>query len=122
MKWLCLPLVLFGASLNVTAQMLLKKGMHRIGPLGLEAVGRKLVAVLTSPFIWLGGAALVASLAVWLVIISRVEVSWAYPLTASLSFLAVTLLGWWGLNEAVGALRVAGVLLICAGVAMVVSS
>ena len=122
MKWLCLPLVLFDVSLNVTAQMLLKTGMNRIGPLGIQGAGAKLAAILSSPFIWLGGASFVASMAVWLVIISRVNVSWAYPLMASLSLLVVTLLGWYSLHEAVGALRVAGALLICAGVAMIVGS
>ncbi len=122
MKWVCFPLILFDVSLNVAAQMLLKKGMNTIGPLGLQGVGAKLIAVLSSPFIWLGGVSFVASMVVWLVIVSRAELTWAYPLTATLSFLVVTLLGWYSLHEAVGPLRVAGVVLISAGVAMVAGS
>ena len=50
--------------------------------------------------------------------LSRVEISFAYPFLG-LSFVLITLWGHFVLGEAVTVWRVSGVLLICAGVALV---
>ena len=77
-----LPLILLGVLLNAGAQLLLKEGMRRIGyfefvwanalPIGMQVVA--------NPFVLLGLLAYVVSVAVWLLVLSRVEVGFAYPL------------------------------------------
>lgn len=61
---------------------------------------------------------MVISMASHLVVLSRVEISYAYPFLG-LSFVLVTMWGYLVLQEGVNFWRILGVLLICAGVAVV---
>jgi drug/metabolite transporter (DMT)-like permease len=70
--------------------------------------------------VWAGLVLYVASAGVWLGVLSRWEVSKAYPLVG-LGFVLTLGVGW-ALGEQVGALRVAGVVLIAAGVVLVSQS
>ena len=70
----------------------------------------------------LGGlACYVVSVGVWIVGLSRVDVSVAYPML-SLGYVVNAVAAWWLLGEAVGAMRSAGVLLILGGVWLVARS
>ena len=64
---------------------------------------------------------MVVSMGAHLIVLSRVEISFAYPFLG-LSFVLITLWGYFALGEAVTPWRVAGVLLICSGVALVARS
>jgi len=69
---------------------------------------------------WLiSGAMLHAlALALWVVGLRHVELSVAYPFIA-LGFVLVSLLSWLFLNEALGAARVTGMMLIASGVVLI---
>jgi drug/metabolite transporter (DMT)-like permease len=58
---------------------------------------------------------------VWLVVLTRVEVSLAYPFVA-MGFVLTLILGWWLQGDSIGLMRVAGTLLIAAGVVLVARS
>lgn len=115
-----LLLILVGVGLNAAAQLLLKIGMGRIGhfelsPANVWPVGLKIVTSL--PIIG-GLVCYVVSVLVWLVVLSRVEVSFAYPMV-SLGYIVTALAAYFWLGEAVGPLRVAGIAVILLGVYMV---
>jgi multidrug transporter EmrE-like cation transporter len=57
----------------------------------------------------------VVSVAVWIIGLSRVEVSIAYPML-SLGYVVNAVAAWWLFGEALGPMRWAGMLLILAGV------
>jgi multidrug transporter EmrE-like cation transporter len=110
-------LILTGVLLNAGAQLLLKAG---VGPLGVLSVGPdNLLAtagrVLSQWPIVAGLACYVVSVGVWIVGLSRVEVSIAYPML-SLGYVVNALAAWWLFGEALGPMRWAGMLLILAGV------
>ncbi|MNW04786.1 4-amino-4-deoxy-L-arabinose-phosphoundecaprenol flippase subunit ArnF [compost metagenome] len=70
----------------------------------------------------IGGLTLyVVSVAVWIVGLSRVDVSIAYPML-SLGYVVNALAAWWLFGEMIGPLRVAGILLILAGVFLIARS
>lgn len=70
----------------------------------------------------LGGLALYSiSIVVWLIVLSRAEVSAAYPL-ASLGFIITAVIAYFLLGEQVTFMRLSGILLICLGVILVASS
>ena len=70
----------------------------------------------------LGGLALYALGAIlWLLVLARSDVSFAYPFVA-LGFIITMVLGWAILGESLGAARLIGTLLIVAGVSLVSSS
>jgi drug/metabolite transporter (DMT)-like permease len=68
-----------------------------------------------SPGILLGLVLYAASTLLWLLILARAELSYAYPFI-SIGFVVTLLYGWLALGEAVSMTRLAGVILIIAGV------
>ena len=123
MTWTTFGFILAGVLLNAVAQLLLKAGVRPLGALSVDAatllptVGR----VLTQGPILAGLACYVLSVGVWIVGLSRVDVSIAYPLL-SLGYVVNALAAWWLFGEVLGPQRLAGMLLILAGVFLVARS
>ena len=112
-------LILTGVMLNAAAQIFLKIGMQRIGHFDLtlnNAVPVVLQAATSLPIIG-GMACYVISILVWLVVLSRVEVSFAYPMV-SLGYVVTTLIAYMWLGEQVSAMRFAALSVILLGVWM----
>jgi len=116
-------LIVTGVLLNAVAQLLLKVGVTPLGPLSVNLDNVVPVALrVLSQWPVLGGlACYVVSVGVWIVGLSRVDVSVAYPML-SLGYVVNAVAAWWLLGEAVGAMRSAGVLLILGGVWLVARS
>jgi len=112
-----------GVLLNALAQLGLKAATEATGPLvGAEGVVlRRSLELLTVPWLWAALGCYGLSVVVWLVGLSRVPVSQAYPLL-SLGYVINIGLAWWLLGEAPNALRVAGIGVIVLGVVLVAKS
>ena len=93
---LSLLLVFISSLLGVSGQILLKMGMERMGALDLSnltAALRTAIQVFTMPWVLLGLGCYGVSAMIWLVVLSRLDVSLAYPLVA-LNFVLVPLFAW----------------------------
>lgn len=112
-----LPYVLISVLLNTVAQVLLKEGMTHIGYFSytLDNLVPITVKVMLSPWIVGGLATYVVSVMVWLLVLARAEVSYAYPL-ASLGYISTALAGYWLLHEPLTFTRIAGIAVIITGV------
>ncbi len=112
-------LIILGVTLNTVAQLCLKQGMASVGAVSLELAGLfdLVIKVMASPFIMLGLSCYVASFAVWLVVLSRVEVSMAYPML-SIGYIVTAVFGYYFWGESLGIYKMAGIFLICVGVAV----
>jgi multidrug transporter EmrE-like cation transporter len=110
-------LILTGVMLNAAAQLLLKAGVQPLGVLsvGLHNLIPTTLKVLMQWPIIAGLACYVISVGVWIVGLSRVEVSLAYPML-SMGYVVNALAAWWLFGEALGPMRWAGMMLILAGV------
>lgn len=110
-------LILTGVMLNAGAQLLLKAGVSPLGPLnpGLAELPATLWRVAAQWPILAGLACYVVSVGVWIIGLSRVDVSIAYPLL-SLGYVVNALLAWWLFGEVLNATRWGGIVLILAGV------
>lgn len=113
-------LILTGVLLNTAAQLLLKTGMSQIGhfefvpanliPIGLKVAGN---------FPIIGGLFLyVMSVAVWLLVLSRVQVSFAYPML-SIGYVVNAIAAFYLFGEPLTSLRLLGIFIIIAGVYLV---
>lgn len=116
-------LLLTGVLLNAGAQLLLKAGTNAVGSFEFTAenivpVGLKLAL---EPHILGGIACYVVSLVVWIMGLSRVEVSVAYPLL-SIGYVINALAAWYLFGESVTALRLTGIGFIIVGVILVTKS
>ena len=116
-----LLLILASVGLGAVAQVLMKLGMTAAPmreALATGAAAPVVLAVLTSPGV-MGGLFLYGIATVlWLGVLSRVELSQAFPFVG-LSFVLAAVLGYFVFAEAVSAMRVAGIALIVAGVVLV---
>ena len=115
--------LLCGVLLNAFAQLWLKAATRVSGPLladdaGLLNRAMQLVAV---PSLWYALTAYGLSVVVWIVGLSRVPVSQAYPML-SLGYVLNIGLAWWLFGEVPNAQRVIGVGVIVAGVVLVARS
>lgn len=103
--------------LTALAQVLLKLGMST--PALQQAMGGGLKSIywlaLGNPLIWGGMLCFGASAGLWLLVLGKLEVSLAYPLT-SLGIAVTTLTGIFLLGESVTFYKALGVALIIAGV------
>ncbi len=115
-----LPLIMTGVLLNAAAQLFLKLGMKRIGhfEFSLPELAGLMPKLALAPFIWGGLACYAVSVVLWCVVLSRVEVSFAYPMV-SVGYIVALAFGWWLLGENVTPIRVAGVAVIILGVVLV---
>jgi multidrug transporter EmrE-like cation transporter len=110
-------LILTGVLLNAAAQLLLKAGTNAVGHFEFAAanilpVGWRLA---TEPHIAGGLACYVVSVVVWIMGLSRVPVSVAYPLL-SMGYIVNLLAAWWLFGEIITPAKIAGIGLIVAGV------
>jgi multidrug transporter EmrE-like cation transporter len=98
----------------------LKQGMRKIGyfDFAFQHFGRIFSAALLSPYILMGLACYAVSVVVWLLVLSRVEVSYAYPLL-SVGYVFVAFAGWHFFNESITITRWAGIFMICLGVSLI---
>jgi multidrug transporter EmrE-like cation transporter len=115
-----IPLILFGVLLNAFAQIALKQGMRGIGffSFSLENIFPILSRVSLNPFVITGLSCYVLSVIVWLMVLSRVEVSFAYPLL-SIGYIVTAFAGYFFFGENMGYIRWAGILIICLGVYLI---
>jgi len=117
---LSFSLVLAGVLLNAVAQLLLKAGTNAVGQFEFSAanvlpVGTKLAF---QPYILGGIACYAVSVVVWILALSRTEVSIAYPML-SLGYIVNALAAWHLFGEAVTPLRLVGIGIIIVGVFVV---
>ena len=110
-------LILTGVMLNAGAQLLLKAGVQPLGALsvGWDTLLPTAIRVISQWPIIAGLACYVVSVGVWIVGLSRVEVSLAYPML-SMGYVVNALAAWWLFGESLGPMRWAGMMLILAGV------
>lgn len=109
-----------GVLLNALAQLGLKSATQVSGPLlaGDAGVLKRGLELLVVPSLWAAVCAYALSLVVWIVGLSRVPVSQAYPLL-SMGYVINIGLAWWLLGEAPNAQRVVGIGIIVLGVVLV---
>jgi drug/metabolite transporter (DMT)-like permease len=116
-------LILAGVLLNAAAQVLLKKGMMIIGSVqpSIEAVLAMLPKLAVNACIWAGMACYGISVLVWLIVLSKVEVSYAYPFL-SIGYIVTAFVGWHFLGESMGIYKICGIAVICLGIGLLYKS
>ena len=112
-----------GVLLNAAAQLFLKAGTNRIGEFAfsLENVMPIGMKVASSPFILSGLACYGVSVVVWILGLSRVPVSIAYPML-SVGYIVNAFAAWFLFGESVTAQKLVGIGFIVVGVYLVARS
>jgi multidrug transporter EmrE-like cation transporter len=123
MTGISFALIITGVLLNAAAQLLLKAGTTRVGHFSFTAdniipIGWQLA---TQPHILGGMCCYAASLVVWIMALSRVPVSVAYPLL-SIGYVVNAFAAWYLFGESLTAQKLIGIGFICIGVYLVARS
>lgn len=115
-----ISLIIFAVFLNAGAQLLLKAGMNKVGVINFAWNNVVPIAcqIISSPFILLGLFCYVIAVAVWLVVLSHVEVGVAYPMI-SLAYVITAIAAYYFFNEDLSAIRITGIGVIMIGVYLV---
>ncbi|MCB8814177.1 EamA family transporter [Desulfosporosinus shakirovi] len=112
-----LAVALFSILLGATGQFLFRLGMVEYGRVSVTGIWRQLGSIILTPAIFLGFACFGVSSVLWLVVISRWELSYAYPLV-SLGYVIAILYGTFFLDEVLTLPKILGCLLILAGMSV----
>jgi drug/metabolite transporter (DMT)-like permease len=115
--------ILFTVATNAAAQLMLKHGMMQLGPLTFAGVNPliKTLQIVFSPWVFAGLFTFVVSMASHLFVLSKVELSFAYPFL-SLAYVAVAVFAYFVFREDLNALRIAGIGFICVGTVLIAQS
>ena len=113
-------LILTGVLLNAAAQLLLKAGTNAIGhfEFHLENILPVGMKIAFQPYILGGLSCYVVSVVVWILALSRVQVSMAYPML-SIGYVVNAIIAYYWFGEAVTPLRLFGIGIIILGVFIV---
>ena len=108
---------------NVIGQLLLKHGMNKLGnfKISVDALIPVFIKAFLSPYILLGLGCYVTGFLIWLIVLAKAEVSYAYPLI-SLGYVLTAIMGWWLLGENVTWVRMGGIMVTCIGVFIISQS
>ena len=114
-----IPFIVIAVSLGVVGQVLMKYGMNRYRnnpPPGASGVFTKdLWYVFTNIWVLAGLGSYGISTIIWLYVLTRADLSFAYPFIA-ISYIAVILIGPWLFKESIGGWKVLAIVLIILGV------
>ncbi len=112
--------ILISVFLAVVGQLLLKTGMLRVGKFSLQVSGlvHQYIRILLNPFIIVGLFSFLVSMLVWLYVLSRMELSFAYPFVA-LNYVLILFGSYFLFKETITLVRMIGVVVIIAGVYLI---
>lgn len=108
---------------TIAGQLLLKKATSS-QRLSFDASNLvpSLMTLATNPFLlaWILFAGVSAAL--WIYVLSRFELSLAFPVSTTLSYILILVLSWWFFGEQMTVMRWIGIGLMCVGIFMTYQS
>jgi len=116
-------LLFIGILLGAAGQLLLKKGMTKQGKVSvsLRTLHKDMFNLYFHRYIILGGSLFIISLGLWTIVLSKLDLSYAYPLV-SMNFVIVSLLSKAFFKEQISGYRWLCIFVILSGVILVTFS
>jgi len=117
MTWGAFSLVMTGVLLNAVAQLALKASVSETGVINLDMQSLFTTAgsLVSNLWLWLGLICYAISVVVWLLALSRVDVSIAYPML-SVGYIVNAVAAWQLFGEPMNIGKVVGIGIIILGV------
>lgn len=114
-------LILFAVITNVSAQLLLKRGTLELGKVNLTASLLPDLFFRAIQNIWLitGLVSFGLSFAVWILILSKIQLNIAYPIITALNFSFITVSSVFLFKENISQLQIIGIAIILLGIFLV---
>ncbi|MEM7717496.1 MAG: EamA family transporter [Cyanobacteria bacterium P01_A01_bin.68] len=119
MSWQEFCLLLLSVSASVTGQLFLKIGAGKLGRVDATNALNQILSIVTTPQLLIGLACYGVGAVVYILLLTRVNLSVAGP-SASLVYVFSVLLGYFVFKESIPLMRLIGLSLIVCGVILVV--
>jgi multidrug transporter EmrE-like cation transporter len=108
-------LIIANIILAVTGQFFIKQGINKVGSFSKMPLAHFFVKAFSSPLVIIGLILYVISAAIWVMVLSKVDLSFAYPML-SLGYVLILIFSAVYLGETISVLRMIGVLFVIAGI------
>ena len=110
-------IILSGVMLNAVAQLALKASVREIGIIGLNFSSSvpAFLRLASEPFLWAGLFCYGISVIIWILALSRVDVSIAYPML-SMGYVVNAFAAWQLFGESMSPTRMVGIGIVLLGV------
>ena len=117
MTWAAFALILTGVLLNAVAQLALKASVNDTGIIGLDmqSLLSSAGSLASNLWLWLGLICYGISVIVWILALSRVDVSIAYPML-SIGYIVNAVAAWHLFDEPMNIGKIVGIGIIIVGV------
>ena len=112
-------IMLFVVAFNVCGHVFLKAGMNQIGSITPALLITNFTRVFFNPSILFGLFCYVSSVAGYLVLLSKTDISLAYPIVTSLAYAAIVIVSFFIFKEPFSTVKWIGLGLILIGVVIV---
>lgn len=114
-------LLLVSVAFGATGQFLFKVGMQSYGQVSAVGAFRHLTSIIITPQVFSGFVLFGLSSVLWLSVISKSQLSYAYPMV-SMGYVLTLIMSRVFLNEQVGFYKIIGTILIISGVLFISKS
>ncbi len=112
-------LMFFVVALNVCGHVFLKVGMNQVGQIGTLPLAQYAIRAISNFYVLLGLAGWISSAAGYTIVLSRTQLSIAYPILMSAGYALVVLVSFLWLKEPFSAVKWLGLVLIFSGVIII---
>jgi multidrug transporter EmrE-like cation transporter len=104
--------------LNVCGHLFLKAGMNQLGAISLDQLVLSFGKIFSTPFVILGLFSYVSSVAMYMVVLSKIDISYAYPLMMGLGYVLIVLFSWQIFAESFTTFKWIGIVFVLIGVVL----
>jgi len=108
-------LIISSVLLNCLAQVFMRKGMLVVGQVSIASLVNHAVDMFLNLWLWGAIACYGVSILLWMIVLSRVQVSFAYPFL-SIGYIVAAILGYLWMGETLDVYKISGILIICLGI------
>lgn len=102
--------------LNVCGHLFLKAGMNQLGAISVGQLLGSFGKIFSTPFVILGLLSYVSSVAMYMVVLSKIDISYAYPLMMGVGYVLIVLFSWQIFGEPFSTFKWTGIVFILIGV------
>lgn len=111
-------IILVSVLLNCAAQICIRKGMLQTGEMTIIEMTSNIGTLVTNIWLWIAMFCYGISILLWMSILSKVQVSFAYPFL-SVGYVISAIIGYFFFHESLSMIRVTGIVIICIGVILI---
>ena len=118
-----IPLILSSVFLNALAQIFIRQGMLKLGSVSfnMEQIWNMALSVFTNMYLLSGMFSYGISIVLWMIVLSKVNVSLAYPFL-SIGYVVTAVLAYLIFKEPLTVQKILGIAIICLGVVILTYS